>query len=304
MKCMITILVLILAISLISEVATKIESVKRQPKTPALSKETNADNWGNGSVYFLDRHNVQCNSGSALKGFHLYRPQSNQISIQYDCLSTNAVSNQIPASMQATAMNDSPGDKTTNYLDRHAAICPTGQALQQFKLQRNSSGNKFQYRYTCVSIKSQSCATVTTPTTDAGNFSNIYLDRQYAVNSDPKAVLTGFKLNTVYGNPNRFTYTLNWCTLLDVDSEIVKKKQKMDTLGKQFGDVDKQIRPLKKRVTNLRKQMSNEIVEATKKMHEQICEINSKINPLKSQEVDLKTQITTVQKEITNLSNY
>jgi len=173
---------------------------------------TGGNDWGNGSVFYLDRHSVDCGAGKVLQGFHLYRPASNLIAYEFACKSHPAI--QGNTYNDQTPWNATDGDKSTNFLDRHDVRCKAGYALQQFKLIRN--GRNIAYQYRCVQFNSNNCTSTVTNQSwgnNKGNYQNIYLDRQNIFVGDDRA-LTQFKLNSSYRDRGvYFTYGISHCKL-------------------------------------------------------------------------------------------
>jgi len=162
------------------------------------NSRTNPNDWGQGSIFFLDRHNVDCGQGRVLQGFHLYRPSGNTIAYEFSCKADPTVTNNVYSSQ--TGWNATGGNErnSANYLDRHNVACRPGFALQQFKLIRN--GNQIAYQYRCAEVRNTNqCSGGSTGETYGNRvFENIYLDRQ-RINVGGDRMLTSFKLNTRYG---------------------------------------------------------------------------------------------------------
>jgi hypothetical protein len=203
------------------------------PQT-ALKLSTPANDWGSGSIYFLDRHDVKCGAGSALLGFHLFRPSDNQIQYQFDCITSQSISSR--TTLQSSTPFNSTGtdDKNSaNFLDRHNVQCPANMALQEFKLNRNpNNGGEIQYLYTCVGIIFSQCGTFSTFISQTfDGFSTIFLDRQYVSLPSSNSVITGFKLNTDYSqSPNVYSYSVSWCQLSDKATQVNFLNSQISTL--------------------------------------------------------------------------
>ena len=200
------------------KIEERTRSDKNKEKSTSDSKQfqsrTGGNDWGNGSVYFLDRHSLDCGAGKVLQGFHLYRPAWNLIAYEFACKNHLGVLGD--TYNDQTRWNDTDGNErtSTNYLDRHDVRCRGGYALQQFKLIRN--GRQIAYQYRCVQINSQNCVSART-NESWGNrnhsYENIYLDRQN-VNAGDGRALTQFKLNSNYRNGGVFyTYEITHCQL-------------------------------------------------------------------------------------------
>lgn len=175
---------------------------------------TPANDWGKGNIHFLDRHIVNCPSGSALAGFHLFRPTPTTISYQKTCLASKGVSSDMIELNTTPQDIDHNPNSSINYLDRQDVRCPDGRALQFFKVER-SGPTKIYYRFQCVKINTGDCVNEETDWTDMGSRSNIYLDRQNVKPSKQGHVLTGFKLISTYTGGNRIKYSIKTCQVLN-----------------------------------------------------------------------------------------
>jgi len=182
-----------------------------------LNQSTPDQDWGDGEIFYLDRHDVDCKEG-ALQGFHLKRPNEKAIAYSFACSNSKAIKkNQIKKETPLNDTNESKANVSINYLDRHEVKCDNKYALQRFTLKR--TGTKVQYIYTCVEVNCLDIKNENTPESDAGSFSSIFLDRQN-VRISPDRVLIGFKLNTRYqkslfSSKAFFSYTLTSCKLVE-----------------------------------------------------------------------------------------
>jgi len=177
-----------------------VERKKSTSKTKQYNSRTPANDWGQGNVYYLDRHSVDCGRGRVLQGFHLTRPSGNTISYEFACMAHPTVTYNVYNGQTGwNATNGGNPRHSTNYLDRHNVACRPGFALQQFRLIRNGP-TMIAYQYRCVEVKnSNSCMGGSTGETYGNRvFENIYLDRQRIFVGGDR-FLTSFKLNTRYG---------------------------------------------------------------------------------------------------------
>ena len=178
-----------------------------------FNSQTPENDWGQNSIYYLDRHDVKCSPNEALQGFRLFRPQNNKLAYKFACIKNSnlVIANSFYDSKtpeNAIAGNDK---RSANYLDRHSIHCNQGYALQRFKLDRinNSNRSNIYYSYRCVKVECGPIQSMSTQKTSDGGHETIYLDRQdVRVKNDE--VITGFKLVSVGGN---YSYTVNFCKL-------------------------------------------------------------------------------------------
>lgn len=97
------------------------------------------------SIY-LDRHNLACKSGTAMKGWTLGRGGTHdKFQMKYKCCKVN------PTMGQCTTKSTPPnawGDGQTIYLDRHNAQCDTDQVMTRWQLKR-PRGDQINIEYQC-----------------------------------------------------------------------------------------------------------------------------------------------------------
>jgi hypothetical protein len=165
------------------------------PQTPKnvsiSSKNTGFNELGTGNIIFLDRHNVDCGS-AGINQFKLNRDSGFGGNIRYDykCISGGNTNSTLSKN---TDFNDVGWSNNVVYLDRHNVNCEDN-PISQFKLNRNSSGDKIRYDYKCMySNKPVSCRNVTTTKNDVGNGNLVYLDR-HDVKCNDDELISSFKL--------------------------------------------------------------------------------------------------------------
>lgn len=181
-----------------------------------LNQSTPDQDWGDGAIFYLDRHDVDCKK-AALQGFHLRRPNDRSLSYAFACSSSKAIKQNVV--QKETPWNSTNDDdkKSAHYLDRHEVKCDNKYALQKFALVRD--GNRIQYKYRCVEANCVDVQNQVTPETDAGNYNTVFLDRQkIQVSSD--RLLVGFKLNTrheksFFSSKSFYSYTLTTCKIVE-----------------------------------------------------------------------------------------
>jgi len=155
------------------------------------SANTGFNDNGLGKVYYLDRHNVTCNV-DGLNGFHLKTDNDNAtMQYEYKCLTGLDTSD----GGEHNTTPDVDGDPPHSvYLDRHTVDC-NNKPITQFKLHRNSAGDKIFYKYHCAKgPNSNICRDVTTNYNDQGGGNVIYLDR-HDVKCNEGEYLSKFRLD-------------------------------------------------------------------------------------------------------------
>ena len=191
--------------SIISSGALFLKSDKKDKPAaspPAASKQytlrsanTISNENGEGKVYYLDRHNVDCgydHEPDGLNGFQLKSNNDNAtIQYEYKCLTGIDTSD----GGEHNTAPDVDGDPPHSvYLDRHTVDCKN-KPITQFKLHRNSAGDKIFYKYHCAKApNSSTCRDVTTEYNDQGGGNVVYLDR-HAVNCNEGEYLSKFRLD-------------------------------------------------------------------------------------------------------------
>ena len=149
---------------------------------------------GTGKVYYLDRHNVSCNIDSlgGINGFHL-KTDTDNATMQYEYKCLNGIDTSDGSDHNTTP--DVDGDPPHSvYLDRHTVDCGT-KPITQFRLNRNSAGDKIFYKYHCAKgPNSNTCRDVTTNYNDQGGGNVIYLDR-HNVKCNEGEYLSKFRLD-------------------------------------------------------------------------------------------------------------
>lgn len=171
--------------------------------------DTGCDDDGNGSIFYLDRHDINCGAGNLINRFRMQRV-GDQMRYEFTCVYSKSIFG--TCLNYSTPVNSTKsGDSThsTHYLDRHNISCPTGYGVSRFKLQRSGSRDIY-FDYTCCQANFSSCRDVITSLQDGGNQQTFYLDRQN-VDATGFDALTRFQFNS---NSNHdWKYYIKVCTL-------------------------------------------------------------------------------------------
>ena len=177
-----------------------------------FEKQTDWNDAGEGSIWFLDRHKLDClRNNSAIAGFFFER-SGNRIRYNYQCIENKKISNECYE--DNTPWNDVDGDerKSVHFLDRHRVQCKIDHVLRAFSVQRSPRPNNFiRYSFKCCKTAYINKNTNRFDKTDLGNFNTFYLDRQ-RISLGPDEVLSAFKLDT-YFNPNLMNYVYEYYAL-------------------------------------------------------------------------------------------
>jgi hypothetical protein len=188
------------------ELAVGKVSESSQPKLSLRAGNSGAQADGNGTVYYLDRHNVDCGS-DALNQFGLIRQPGGRTQYNFSCLK--------PLNLQTKALATSAQYKggrrgrrsSATYLDRHDVNCGD-KPITQFGLKRNGT-RRIYYKYKCGNVLSSdvTCRNTSTPWNQESS-SVHYLDRHNAkCNSDE--YMSKFKLNR--NGRGKFRYDYKCC---------------------------------------------------------------------------------------------
>jgi len=123
-------------------------------------------------------------------------------------------------------------EKTSiNFLDRQSVMCPAGQVLTRFQLQR--SDRKVRYNYSCLEASIDTCEDRQTDFSDMGAGGIFFLDRQY-IKVNEGEVLAGFQLNSNY-NPRSIRYNYRACKLYTQHvNGTIKDEQGQDITGNEL----------------------------------------------------------------------
>jgi len=165
---------------------------------------------GAGNVVYLDRHDVSCNK-DGLRRFKLNTDDSGDYNIRYEfgCLTGLGITE---TTGKETTLDVDGDPAHTVYLDRHTVDCDN-KPITQFRLGRNSDGDKIQYKYKCGNTTaSNSCRDVTTEYNDQGEGNVIYLDR-HDVKCNEGEYLSKFRLDVKDDDPQgKYRYEYKCCT--------------------------------------------------------------------------------------------
>jgi len=163
---------------------------------------------GEGKVYYLDRHHVNCNN-DGLRRFQLKtvnQPggENNTIAYEFGCLTGLGITETTEKETEADVDGDPPHSV---YLERHTVDCGN-KPITQFRLHRKD-GDKIQYKYQCGDTTSNSCRDVTTEYNDQGGGNVIYLNR-HDIKCNEGEYLSKFRLNA--GDNDKYRYEYKCCT--------------------------------------------------------------------------------------------
>jgi hypothetical protein len=169
-------------------------------------KSTNWNDAGEGSVWFLERHNLMCDyPNSAMTSFK-YERNGDGIRYVFKCIQNNKISNS--CSTNYTKWKDVGGyeKEAIHYLDRHLVACPVHTTLRGFVIRRQDApGNLLRYEYTCCQTEYSKTIANRTERTSMGNRNTFYLDRQRFLPLGPDEALQSFKLETKF-DPDELDY--------------------------------------------------------------------------------------------------
>lgn len=189
---------------------------------------TPSNDYGDGVIFYLDRHYLQCNPGEGLTAFHLWRPNANRISYEYQCDRTAAID--VSSAYEAATTIDgvaSNWKESAQFLDRHPIVCRQDYVLTGFSFHR--FGNQFRYNYRCVAMKVTFCVEDVYTNWNDGNLGTVaYLDR-HAPTAPSGAFLTKIRLEASYFSRGwgradgvNLRYKYSYCYYRDVDTEKAK----------------------------------------------------------------------------------
>ncbi len=185
------------------ELAVGKVSESSQPKLSLRAGNSGAQADGNGTVYYLDRHNVDCGS-DALNQFGLIRQPGGKTQYNFSCL--NPLNLQTKALATNAQYKGSKRGKRSSalYLDRHDVNCDD-KPITQFGLKRSGT-RRIKYEYKCGNVEPSdvTCRNTSTPWNQESN-SVHYLDR-HNVKCNSDEYISKFKLNRDGGGKFRYDY--------------------------------------------------------------------------------------------------
>jgi hypothetical protein len=199
------------------------------------SRVTPTSDAGDGSIFYLDKHDIWCNSGGVLRSFNLMRVSGNSICFKFRCVQNESIISMgtiIAYTNWSVISNDLK--KSAWYLDRHDIKCSEDYGLSRFILER--SGNDIRFSYHCTPIKFTVCGSSQTIMQGGYNGEIFYLDRHNIDTYADDAVLTGFRvkvdwLEKRWINPDsiRFQFIYTYCYLRNVSAEQVAAQAAINT---------------------------------------------------------------------------
>lgn len=156
-----------------------------------LTKTTPLNAKGSTSVYYLDRHNVNCfDASTVLTSFRLENHPNNQMRFHYSCASHPSISND--CSTYYTQWDDIANESSSlNFVDRHFMVCGKRAALKGFQMER--SGSRIRFRFGCCRANTDTSYIQAETKSDADNFQVDYLDRQFLI-ARPDEVINSVRL--------------------------------------------------------------------------------------------------------------
>lgn len=173
-------IILTIALSLMSSIASKSKKIKRSNNLSGKFPIKTASRGDSGSKVKAIFNHIKLNcANGVIQGFHLYRPTSSTVGYEYRCLESKAVHLKKTIKMYTDLNEVGQHTKGTEYLDRHDVKCAVGYGIKSFYVQSFSNGNKMRYVYECVEVHSRTCHEhSTSPTHATSDHQLIYLDRQ------------------------------------------------------------------------------------------------------------------------------
>lgn len=174
--------------------------------TRILPKYTSLNQQNNGSVFYLDRHDVTCNDpNSVLNSFTIENWYNfTQFRYRYNCSqSAQLISNNCNENVTQWDATDSNENTSVNFLDRHTLTCGKNAAIKGFRMTRYNSF--FRYVYNCCELNNVVSSEVYSNNwTDAGGWSMVFLDRQWTTGL-PDEVINSLSFQVRYdGNQLRY----------------------------------------------------------------------------------------------------
>jgi len=173
-------------------------------------KNTISNDAGNGSIFFLDRHSLECGDFEAISRFSLVSSAINRINYQYECRSSPLIITNTCVT-KYTNYNDIAADERNSslFLDRHDMICGDNSVIRSFKLQRQNRRIRYEYRC-CRTLYNGVCTSRETAKQSYGGYSILSLANRSTVSASPFTAFSRIKLNSLDKSTN-FSYGYSEC---------------------------------------------------------------------------------------------
>jgi len=161
-------------------------------------------NDGEGKVYYLDRHNINCED-SPLNSFKFTRPSNTTTQYNYSCVDGIKMSTTEKHTLSNHKGPSKGKESSTLYLDRHTLDC-SDKPITQFILKRDNNGKNIYYTYKCGNTTTNSPVCRETNTTyNTEHNSTHYLDR-HDVKCEKDEYISKFKLQRDGSGNFRYDY--------------------------------------------------------------------------------------------------
>jgi hypothetical protein len=129
-------------------------NLTQEPATlgSVVKKQTEPADWQGGRSMALSKHNVTCDEGYLLKSWHLVWPTNTKLFIEYVCIRAALAGATLQCRWDFTPSNAN-GAGMARFLDRHEVLCPTGTALQAWRMQTSNpqsmTPNEYRFDFNC-----------------------------------------------------------------------------------------------------------------------------------------------------------
>jgi len=190
-----------------------------------IKKETKKDEYGEGSIFFLDRHELSCSIG-VLTDFSLVMQGPYKYQYNYSCVQPAHCDDNCIAELTKSDANTcknlstTPADiekedkKSLKSLDKHELKCPDEFLLTGFHMQSKRNPNKIFYNYRCCPSKVQNCKAGQSEWKPFGDNSVKELDKLKVGHVDPSRFgLKDFKVQLDLAK-NTFSYHYTACEIV------------------------------------------------------------------------------------------
>jgi hypothetical protein len=268
---------------------------ENQTSDNPTSRKTIANNDGEGDIFYLAKHNVECNENEALQGFVLKTDQPKRIYYNYSCQYTLSViqNDNYKDITKTSKIEESKKIDSVYELDDLKVNCKESYGLQRFQLVQE--GDSIKYEFLCVKIDSTGCSEGNTKETKGNILTNpaltLYLNKQ-EVKLEANQILTGFKLNTRFDDDKilkskipYYFYSYSYCNLntregiiKDDKNQDIVKNVKDNNKSQNIADVKDQ----KNNITNLQTVKNNEKLQGNNNINLPTKDILSAQSNIKS----------------------
>lgn len=217
---------------------TKVDpkTIQNKPRsicTKCLEMTKTSEDYGQGRVHFLDRHNVECPAGSALNYVYFdAKPKDAKIGVDYRCIKDSSITTTCKDQFTPWG-NFKSNEGSLQFLDLHNVECSDkNYVLQGFKLEAKEKENKMRFSYRCCMIKGDyyTWNYRTMPTQATSKWTTDSFNSSDALDAGSNGAFRGFKLSR--SDPNKFWFDYAVSTPTETNTSVYTSQTPSKDAGK------------------------------------------------------------------------